>query len=143
MEANIEKQMYLAVKKLNGRCIKLNPMWNIGIPDRMILLPMGRVYFIELKHRSKVSKAQVVWIKWLNNAGFDARVIRGKIELDIFLKEIEDDEPSRHSSKDIPSRSPTSSHREVAGDRDQGSAGSRDDGAVVRDSSYVGADRNN
>ena len=89
MEANIEKRLMKSVKAMGGRPIKLNPLWNIGIPDRMILLPGSRIYFIELKHRSKISKAQKIWISWLTDCGFDARVIRGRNELTIFLKEIE------------------------------------------------------
>ena len=56
----------------------------------MILLPGPKIYFIELKDRSKISKAQKIWISWLTNCGFDARIIRGKKELTIFLKEIKD-----------------------------------------------------
>tara|TARA_R110000823_G_scaffold307547_4_gene430673 strand:+ start:3170 stop:3445 length:276 start_codon:yes stop_codon:yes gene_type:complete len=91
MEANIEKRLMKSVKAMGGRPIKLNPHWNIGIPDRMILLPGSRIYFIELKDRSKVSKAQKIWISWLIGCGFDARIIRGKDELTIFLKEIENE----------------------------------------------------
>ena len=91
MEANIEKRLMKSVKAMGGRPIKLNPHWNIGIPDRMIILPKSRIYFIELKDRSKVSKAQKIWISWLINCGFDARIIRGKDELKIFLKEIENE----------------------------------------------------
>ena len=90
METNIEKHLIKSVKSMGGRAIKLNPLWNIGIPDRMILLPGSRIYFIELKDRSKVSKAQKIWISWLIDCGFDARVIRGRKELTVFLKEIED-----------------------------------------------------
>jgi len=89
MEANIEKRLMKSVKAMGGRSIKLNPLWNIGIPDRMILLPGSRIYFIELKDHSKISKAQKIWILWLIDCGFDARVIRGRNELTIFLKEIE------------------------------------------------------
>jgi|TARA_R110000824_G_scaffold35545_4_gene111304 hypothetical protein len=91
MEANIEKHLTKSVKAIGGKAIKLNPHWNIGIPDRMIILPKSRIYFIELKDRSKVSKAQKIWISWLINCGFDARIIRGKDELKIFLKEIENE----------------------------------------------------
>lgn len=89
MEANIEKRLTKSIKAIGGRSIKLNPLWNVGIPDRMILLPGFRIYFIELKDRSKISKPQKIWISWLTDCGFDARVIRGGSELTIFLKEIE------------------------------------------------------
>ena len=44
MEANIEKRLMKSVKAMGGRPIKLNPHWNIGIPDRMILLPGSRYH---------------------------------------------------------------------------------------------------
>ena len=140
METNIEKQLIKFVKKMGGRCIKLNPLWNIGIPDRMILLPRSKIYFIELKDRSKVSKAQKVWIQWLIAAGFDTRVIRGRTEVKIFLKEIEDD-ANRSSHKDFPAHSTTGPHGEVARGRYQASTRSGDDGTTVRDSSYGSTDR--
>ena len=34
MEANIEKRLMKSVKAIGGRAIKLNPLWNIGIPAR-------------------------------------------------------------------------------------------------------------
>ena len=89
-EKALEKNLYLAVKRLGGRCIKLNPLWNIGIPDRMILMPNGKIYFMELKDKSRISPAQKIWIFWLKTAGFDARVLKGK-EIQEFIEELEND----------------------------------------------------
>lgn len=53
MEKDIEKKLILAVKKRGGMCPKfVSPAYN-GMPDRIILLPNGRVAFVELKDRNK------------------------------------------------------------------------------------------
>ena len=50
LEKEIERKLKTLVEgKLRGRCLKwVCPGWS-GVPDRILLLPGGRVYFVELK----------------------------------------------------------------------------------------------
>jgi hypothetical protein len=60
--------------------------WYIGIPDRLVLLPEGIVYFIELKRsKKKASKLQAEWIKRLRSLGFRAGVVAGSHAVTTFI----------------------------------------------------------
>ena len=49
LEKEIEKKLIAMVKRHGGLCLKwVCPGWS-GVPDRIILLPGARVYFIETK----------------------------------------------------------------------------------------------
>ena len=60
----------------------------LGIPDRLVLLPDGRMFFIELKTAiGHLSKPQVnYWIR-LKRLGYNYFVLRGISELNLFIKE--------------------------------------------------------
>ena len=90
-ERNIEQYLVLGVKKRKGFCIKLLGL--IGIPDRLVLLPMKFIVFIETKTaRGKLSPLQKQWEKWLTNTGFPHQVIRSKVEVDEFLSNYDKDQ---------------------------------------------------
>ena len=49
LEKDIEKALGRMVGRRGGRCLKwICPGW-AGVPDRIILLPGGRIIFVELK----------------------------------------------------------------------------------------------
>ena len=48
LESGIERDFTTYVKENGGMCIKQNPNWYRGIPDRLIV-KCGRCIFIELK----------------------------------------------------------------------------------------------
>lgn len=75
-EKLIEKKLGTLVTKAGGMSIKLSPVFFIGIPDRLILLPGGRAMFVELKTTGcKPTKIQAYVHKRLRAIGFDVRVI--------------------------------------------------------------------
>jgi hypothetical protein len=95
-ENTIEKTLRERVEGAGGRCLKLPAILYRGIPDRLVLLPMGRIFFIELKAdkaRTDPGRAihQSAFRKFLQSIGFNALVIQGKDELDQFL--------NRHTGK--------------------------------------------
>ena len=98
-EHRLEQHLRNELQKLGFRVIKLNPDWAIGIPDRLVLTPMGKVIFVELKTKSNVSKAQRRWYDWLKTNGFDARIVRGPDEADEFLKEMYREATARPTRK--------------------------------------------
>lgn len=80
-EKTIEQYLVQEVKKRNGLCIKL--LGVIGIPDRMILLPIRFIIFVETKTlNGKLSPLQKWWGRSLKSLGFDHIVIRSKSEID-------------------------------------------------------------
>lgn len=62
--------------------------WYGGIPDMTILLPKGKVIFIELKRQKggRVSEKQKKWIEYLNNNGYPAKVCNGCDEAIKFIE---------------------------------------------------------
>lgn len=50
-EKTLEKYLCQKVKSLGGMCIKLTG--EVGIPDRLVILPGGRYIFVELKREGE------------------------------------------------------------------------------------------
>lgn len=89
LEKRLESHLLRWVKKSGGLSIKLYAVWYVGIPDRMILLPGGRVHFVELKREGgKPRPNQQKWLDRLTNLGFDARAIAGEQELEDYIYEL-------------------------------------------------------
>lgn len=71
-ENEIEKKLRKMVENKGGACLKwVCPGWS-GVPDRVILLPKARIYFVETKKPKggKISKLQEWWAKRLRGLGF-------------------------------------------------------------------------
>ena len=87
LEKTIEKYLFDKVKELGGKCVKLNPLNNVGIPDRMILLPGGKTIFVELKQKDKQPrKSQFYHHAVLQNMDFPVLVIDSKNGVDELVK---------------------------------------------------------
>jgi len=75
-EKLIEKTLNDEVKKLGGWSLKLPCVYVAGLPDRLVLLPGGVVFFAELKSTGKTaSPVQKLIHKRLRLLGFDVYVI--------------------------------------------------------------------
>lgn len=92
-EVNIEKRLVEAVKKIGGRAYKFESPGNNGVPDRLILLPKGRVVFVECKapKNGKISRLQRLQKKRLESLGQQVLFLKTKDEVDNFIKELEND----------------------------------------------------
>jgi len=87
-EREHEKLLRKTVVRAGGLCIKLPAYLYRGIPDRLVLMPGARIFFLELKQDGKrPSKVQVAFRKILRTMGFYSEVIQGKSELERFLDE--------------------------------------------------------
>ena len=56
-EKEVEQKLVKAVKLAGGFCIKFTSPGFDGVPDRLVLLPKGRIAFIELKAPGKKPRA--------------------------------------------------------------------------------------
>lgn len=86
LERDIERALVGAVKKHGGLCLKwVCPGW-VGVPDRIVLLPGGRVTFVETKRPKggRLSEMQKWWRRTLNRLGFDIWVIWTREDLTKF-----------------------------------------------------------
>lgn len=79
------------VKEAGGLCYKFVSPGNPGVPDRLILLPGGRILFVELKTPGgKLSNIQSWRIQEMRERDADVRVWKGLEPVRAFLKEIRD-----------------------------------------------------
>ena len=77
-ERDIEKWLGERVKELGGLFYKFVSPGNDGVPDRIVILPEGRIYFVELKTKNgRLSPIQEYQIRCLKMRGIDVIVIKG------------------------------------------------------------------
>lgn len=70
-EKEIEKKLVSAVKIMGGICPKFTSPGFDGVPDRLVLLPKGKLVFVELKSKDKKMRPlQVRRKKQLEELGF-------------------------------------------------------------------------
>ena len=89
MERDIERALVNLVKRRGGYCLKwVCPGWT-GVPDRIVLLPGGRVAFVELKRPKggRLSPMQKWWAVQLRGLGFNHWVIWNRADLERFKGE--------------------------------------------------------
>jgi hypothetical protein len=89
LEKEVEKFLVREVKKIGGVSFKFISPGNAGVPDRIVILPTGKVVFVELKNKGKLTRLQEVQIKKISNLGADARVLRGIEGVREFINEIQ------------------------------------------------------
>ena len=89
MEKAVEAYLRQRVKAAGGIALKLVcPGWT-GVPDRLIVLPGGRVYFAETKDRGKKPRLkQQLMHERLRALGFQVFVPDSKDAVDGMLEEI-------------------------------------------------------
>lgn len=76
LEADVEKTLADGVVVLGGIAFKFVPAGIIGIPDRIVLLPGGRIVFVELKKPKGIVKPwQRRMHKTLRDLGFRVEVL--------------------------------------------------------------------
>ena len=76
MEKDVERRFRLKVKLKGGLCLKLVTPGFVGIPDRLCLLPAGRLIFIEFKFgKGKCSVRQEAVHRILRGLGFEVWVV--------------------------------------------------------------------
>ena len=85
-EATVERYLRERVKEEGGVAIKLNTKSGRGWPDRIVMLPGGRLSFVEVKAPGrKATMLQQLRIDQINTLGLHALVIDSKEAVDEFL----------------------------------------------------------
>lgn len=94
MEKEVEDKLVRMIKSHGGLCLKwVCPGW-AGVPDRIILLPGGRVYFVETKRPKggQLSKLQKWWRGRLIRLGFWSGVVWSYEDIKALELAIKDEE---------------------------------------------------
>ena len=89
-EKCIEQKLILMVKKRGGICPKwVSPGFD-GVPDRIVLLPVGRIAFVEVKVSGKKPRPlQIARHKLLTRLGFKVYVLDCEDQIGGVLDEIQ------------------------------------------------------
>ena len=88
-EKDVEQALVQAVKKVGGMCPKFVSPGTNGMPDRIALLPGGRMGFIEVKApKKKPRPLQVRQHQRLNALGFPVFVLDDPEKIEEILAEI-------------------------------------------------------
>lgn len=78
MERDIERWLGKQLKQLNCLYYKFVAPGNTGVPDRIVVIPGGTVYFLELKDDvGRLSAEQKVQLSRLKAQGAHVRVVVG------------------------------------------------------------------
>lgn len=76
LEKELEKMLANEVKKRGGRTWKWVAPGNTGVPDRIVVLPGGKVGFVEVKQKGKHPRAdQRVQIGRLVGLGCEVHIL--------------------------------------------------------------------
>lgn len=86
-EKTIEKFLRDKVKEAGGEAYKFVSPGHIGVPDRLVIFPGGRIAFVELKAPGKKPRPnQIVQIERLRRLGADVEVVDSKESCLEFIK---------------------------------------------------------
>lgn len=88
-ERDIEKRLVCKIREMGGEVYKWVSPGNSGVPDRIVMLPGGRVIFVELKtDGGSPSPIQREQMRKIRRTGCRVELIRGMDELEEFLDEV-------------------------------------------------------
>ena len=89
-EKQIDRLLVKAVSEtLGGWAIKFEPIHLAGFPDRICLLPGGRIFFAEVKALGKRPRPiQLTIMQKLTRLGFDVYVVDSPEQIETLLKKI-------------------------------------------------------
>ena len=92
LESRIEQLLVRLVRTAGGTTFKFNSVGNDGVPDRIVVMPGGRIYFVELKTvTGRPSKLQLAQGARLRRLGCSFRVLYGEMDVRRFVDEVTDD----------------------------------------------------
>jgi len=88
-ERSIEEYLRERVKEAGGRAYKFVSLGNAGVPDRLVMLPGGRLVFAELKAPGKKPTAlQRAQGRFIRNQGLPVVVVDSKEGVDELIQKM-------------------------------------------------------
>lgn len=90
-ESEIEKYLCNCVKKAGGIAYKFTSPARRGVPDRLVVMPGGLVYFVEVKcETGKLSELQKVEINRLTVLGQRVFIVWCKEDVNFIMESIDE-----------------------------------------------------
>lgn len=92
-EKDVERYLKSKIEDRGGLCLKWVSPGCTGVPDRIIILPGGIVFFVELKTTSgRLHKRQEIMIEEIRKRHAEVFVLDSIDAIDTFLRERDFDE---------------------------------------------------
>lgn len=89
LEKQIETRLKREVERMGGFALKFTSPGMVGVPDRLVLLPEGKIYFVELKAPGKkLRPLQLKRKEQLESLGFKVYVIDSYEKINLFIQEV-------------------------------------------------------
>ena len=89
LERDIERYLVRRVAERGGAAYKWVSPGHVGVADRIVMLPGGRVWFVELKTvKGRLSPLQKVFAADMARMGMNYAVLRSKGEVDELLQRV-------------------------------------------------------
>ena len=86
-EKTLEKKLKREIEALGGLCLKLQSPGMTGIPDRLVLLPGGKIWFVEVKKPGGViSERQIEVMRKIAGLSFFVDIISTEQKLESFIR---------------------------------------------------------
>jgi hypothetical protein len=86
LEKDVERRLVKGVEALGGKAYKFVSPAHRGVADRLVVLPGGRVWFVEVKtDNGKLSPLQEVFRKEINDMGCNYARLYGAADVGHFL----------------------------------------------------------
>lgn len=88
-EKALEKKLREKIKKMGGIAIKFSSPHYTGMPDRIILMPKERIYFVELKTTGKKPTERQKKVMFdLQTMGFSVYIVNDERSFNQFMEEV-------------------------------------------------------
>ena len=89
-EKEIEQKLVTEVKRMGGICPKFVSPGFVGMPDRIILLPKGKLAFVEVKTPGeKPRPLQLARHKMIRHLGFKVYVLDDEVQIGVIINDIQ------------------------------------------------------
>ena len=91
LEKDIENWLNRQVERMGGLAFKFVSPGNPGVPDRIYILPNGKVWFVELKQQlGRVAGIQKWQRQRLLEMGCNYRLVRGLDDARVFVQQLKE-----------------------------------------------------
>ncbi|MBC8710348.1 VRR-NUC domain-containing protein [Staphylococcus pseudintermedius] len=88
-ESNIEKYLVREVRKKKGLCLKWVAPGTKGVPDRIVIMPKGKTYYVEMKQpKGRTDPLQKYMHKQLEDRGHQVFILWDKKQVDEFIEKV-------------------------------------------------------
>ena len=86
LESAVESHLETQMRRIGGRAFKFPPAVK-GAPDRIVVFPHGRIFFVELKRKGeKPSPSQKLWHERMDAMGHVVHILDSREQVNAFIE---------------------------------------------------------